>query len=217
MATRMCWNCETVAHMTAIGGSGDTISYGNMGDQYDQYLKQSAFTCDNCGRMSIGTYTDPSQPNNVEGWLDEQDSLGWLPVHVAKVPFPNVPNHIADAATEATLCLSFGAYRAVGALARAVVEAVAKEKGITKGQLYNKIEELEAAGHVRALVKDQAHEIRHFGNDMAHGDFTDPVTKEGAEEVIELMAEILKEVYQAPARLAARKAARLAKQAATGS
>lgn len=105
-----------------------------------------------------------------------------------------------------------GAFRAVGSLARAVVEATAKDKGITTGRLADKIDALAQAGHVREHTKEQAHEVRHFGNDMAHGDFTDPVTQEEAEEVIELMAEVLDEVYQSPARLAARKQARLAKK-----
>lgn len=45
---------------------------------------------------------------------------------------------------------------------------------------------------------------------MAHGDFAATVTREEADEIIELMCEILDEVYQQPARLAKRKAARLA-------
>jgi hypothetical protein len=124
-----------------------------------------------------------------------------------------VPAHIADAATEATLCLSAGAYRAVGSLARAVIEATSKDRGAEGTNLEKRIEALHAAGEVRRHTKDQAHEVRHFGNEMAHGDFIDPVTKEEAEEVIVLMAEVLDEVYQSPARLARRRQAREAKTA----
>lgn len=63
------------------------------------------------------------------------------------------------------------------------------------------------------MVAEQAHELRHFGNDMAHGDFTQPTTKEEAEEIVGLMAEVLREVYQAPAKLERLKAQREAKKA----
>jgi hypothetical protein len=66
---------------------------------------------------------------------------------------------------------------------------------------------------IREHVKEAAHEIRHFGNDMADGDFIVPVTDEEAYEVLDLMAEILHKVFQSPAKIEARKAARLAKKA----
>jgi Ser-tRNA(Ala) deacylase AlaX len=126
--------------------------------------------------------------------------------------FEDVPAHIAEAASEATLCLSVGAFRAAGALARAVIEATAKDKGAEGKTLEKRIDALRDADHIRKHTREQAHEIRHFGNDMAHGDFVELVTEEEAEEVVELMTEVLDEVYQSPARLLKRKTARLAKK-----
>lgn len=102
-----------------------------------------------------------------------------------------------------------GAYRAVGSLARAVIEATAKDKQAGGKGLFQRIEALYGGEHIRLHTKEQAHEIRHFGNDMAHGDFVQLVTEAEAEEVIELMAEVLEEVYRSPARLARLKTARL--------
>lgn len=177
------------------------------------YLTQAAFRCDECRLISIGFHVGGQllTKRDSEPFLDE-NTRHWLPSRGASTEFPDVPEHVAEAATEATLCLSFGAYRAVGSLARAVVESTAKDKGILTGNLASKIDALEAAGHVRPHTRDQAHEIRHFGNDMAHGDFADPVGKEEAEEAIQLMTEVLDEVYQSPARLAKVKASRLAKK-----
>jgi hypothetical protein len=124
----------------------------------------------------------------------------------------DVPEHLARAAEEAHNDLAHEAYRSATILARAVVEATAKEVGITTGKLVAKIDEMEKRGLIRELVKDSAHEIRYLGNDMAHGDFVDPVTAEEAEEIVGLMDEVLEEVFQAPARLARRKNARLAKK-----
>jgi hypothetical protein len=139
----------------------------------------------------------------------------WVPLQASGRDFPNVPQHIASAASEAYECHSVQAYRAAGSLARAVVEATARHKGITSGTLQNKIEEMERQDLIRPHIKEAAHEVRHLGNDMAHGDFIQPVTEEETAEVLELMAEILNEVYQSPAKIAKRQAARVAKQQQT--
>ena len=127
---------------------------------------------------------------------------------MAEKEFPDVPEHIAAAAREVTLCLSAHAYRAAGSLARAVIEATAKEKMAKGKDLHQRIESLRADDHIRKHTCEQAHEIRHFGNEMAHGDFVDDVSPAEAEEVVALMGEVLDEVYQSPARLARRRAAR---------
>jgi hypothetical protein len=123
-----------------------------------------------------------------------------------------VPSHIGEAADEAYRCLSIKAYRAAALLARSVVEATAKEKGITKGNLVAKINELHKQQLIREYVKDAADEVRHLGNDMAHGDFVDTVEPEEADEALALMDEVLEEVFQSPARVMRARAARLAKK-----
>ena len=70
---------------------------------------------------------------------------------------------------------------------------------------------------IRPAVRDQAHEIRHLGNDVAHGDLADPVSKEDSAEVLNLMGEVLNEVWQAPARSARLAAAREARRASSTS
>jgi len=97
-------------------------------------------------------------------------------------------------------------------LARAVLDATCKDKGAAGKDLYKRIDALHSAGLINELVKDDAHEVRLMGNDMAHGDFGTPVTEFEAEEILALMGEVLKEVYQRPARLAARRAARQAQK-----
>ncbi|MCX2716108.1 DUF4145 domain-containing protein [Mycolicibacterium sp. J2] len=116
--------------------------------------------------------------------------------------YPDVPAHIAEAAKEAYECHSCEHYRAAIMLARAVIEATAKDKGITTGTLYNKIEAMANGGLIRAMIKDAAHGVRELGNEMAHGDFVDPISAEESQLVIRLMGEILNDVYQSPAAIA---------------
>lgn len=180
---------------------------------------QAAYICPNCHRMNIATESEdgftPSPgrapKEKAQDWEWGQ-SASWIPKRGASRDFPDVPEQIAGAATEATLCWSMGAYRAVGSLARAVIEATAKDKEAAGGHLAARIDALASAGYIREHTKEQAHEIRHFGNDMAHGDFASPVEEEEAAELIELMSEVLNEVYQSPARLERVRQARMAKR-----
>lgn len=173
-----------------------------------------AVRCDNCDRLSIRSQTmghlEPRHRHSLP-WIREE----WVPLPGEVRSFEDVPDDIAQAASEATLCLSVGAFRACGSLARAVVEAIAKDKGITGGNLAKKIQDMEAAQLIRPHIRSVADEIRHFGNGMAHGDFADPVSEEEAAEIVDLMAQILHDVYQSPAIVDRRRQARQAAQAST--
>lgn len=180
-------------------------------------LLEAVYKCPNCKRLNVAAERRPYGDRDGVTQLDVANQHDWVaptwtPVLGQARDFPDMPPHIAEAAREASFCLSIGAFRAAGALARAVIEATAKDKNAEGRDLYARIEALAAADHIRLHTKEQAHEVRHFGNGMAHGDFVERVSKEEADEVIELMAEVLDEVYQSPARLAALREARLARK-----
>lgn len=91
-------------------------------------------------------------------------------------------------------------------LARAVIEASAKDRGVTSGNLFNKIDKLVEKGHVRKMMADAAHEVRMAGNDMAHGDFaTEAITEEDADEILGFMEDFLREMFELPTRVQRRK------------
>jgi hypothetical protein len=96
-------------------------------------------------------------------------------------------------------------------LARSVIEATAKDKGMATGSLMAKIDAMYEARLIREDIRDGAHEVRYLANDAAHGDFADPVPQADAELILTLMDEVLEEVYQSPARVARRREARLAR------
>ena len=175
-----------------------------------------AFSCDECGHLSLATsriertYIDGGR--SAEPFLLEDDAPVWLPATAVGKDFPDVPEHIASAADEVHRCLSIGAARAAVGLARAVVEATAKDKGIAKGRIGQKIDALADAGHVRPVVREAAHEVRIDGNGVAHGDLADSrMTTDEAADVVALMDELPSEVYQAPARMARVRSARAAR------
>lgn len=207
-----CGRCGHKSHMTVVSEPVEVHPALYPGDTE---LEEQAFTCDHCRRVSVRTRRLGYPEDDV--WTGGESraifSEEWTPRSSEERQFEDVPAHIATAASEATLCLSVGAFRAAGSLARAVLEATAKDRQAAGSNLERRIDALHAADEIRRHTRDQAHEVRLFGNDMAHGDFVQPVSKQEAEEVLELMAEVLDEVYQSPSRLARRREARLAKQA----
>lgn len=184
----------------------------------------ACFRCDGCGALSIrsmwtGDIIQPGlSPAGIAALLMEESlpfaDMQWYPADMRGKRFPDVPKQIAAAATEAHKCLAMKAYRGAILLARSVVEATSKDKGITSGSLMQKIDAMHEARLVREDVRDGAHEIRFLGNDMAHGDSLVPASSEDAELVITLMDEVLAEIYQGPARVRRRRDAREAKKAA---
>jgi hypothetical protein len=217
MASRVCWHCGAKTHMS-LNGEPQLIEWST--DARGQaVLMCGLFLCDECRRPSVGlAIRTKNHTSNVSAWLkgDLQDKpkIIWLPANAIGRDFPDVPEHIASAASEAYECHSIGAHRAAGAMARAVIEATAKDKRITKGPLIDKIEEMARQDLIRPHIRDAAHEVRHLGNDMAHGDFIDPIDETETAETLELISEILNEVYQSPAKIARRRAARQAKATA---
>lgn len=166
----------------------------------------AAYCCDNCNGLMVvrGVIEDtddhPAAFKRLERLPVEE--VSWYPRHIKERKFIDVPAHIASAASEAYKCLAIGANRAAIAITRAVVEATAKDRGITGGSIVTKIDEMRARDLIRPITHEGAHEVRHWGNDMAHGDFVQQVGAEEAEAVLGLMTEVLQEVYQGPAALA---------------
>lgn len=201
----MCPFCERFAHVTTQWAGKITDRETNI------VLMQGVSTCNNCGRASLGTtYEYGHMSNDSKSNFDASAdaSITWYPRIGASPDFLDVPKHIARAAKEAHAAESISSYMSAVLMARTVVEATAKAKGIAKGNLVEKIDALAAQGSIRADTKDAAHEIRHFGNDMAHGDIEDLPDADDVRDVLVLMDEVLSEVFQGPAKTARLKARR---------
>ncbi|MGN7187738.1 DUF4145 domain-containing protein [Microbacterium enclense] len=211
MTTTTCAWCSAYSTMIRRG-EPSIVSRNDMTEELEM---QASHSCSHCKKLSIGTlWSEPGQysPDAISEhhWNSNNASINWVPASIGGRAFPDVPDHIASAADEAYQCASILARRAAILLARGVVEATAKDKGIAAGQLHAKIEALHGAGFVRSFTRDAAHELRYLGNDMAHGDFVETVDDADCESVLNVMSEILNEVYQGPARVARMQAKRQA-------
>lgn len=208
MPATVCAWCQAKSNMTRHSEPTGT-RHTELGTSYLRI--EAAFTCDNCRKLSIGSGTGAEREGAIQAkslaWWDGRP-ISWTPEVVGGKDFPDVPEHIASAADEVYKCRSTNALRAAILLARGVVEATAKERGIDKGTLHAKIEALFSRGDIRGFTRDAAHELRFLGNDMAHGDFVNDVDSDDADAVLDVMTEMLSEVYQGPARVNRMKAKR---------
>lgn len=231
MGTRICWNCGSFTHMTRVGEPFPVREIGRLRELNLMWF--ALFTCDSCGFGSMGAMTiSAHEALMLYGAYDEVRSISsyggsqaeidrvavgcafddkntdimWYPVKAVGKTYENVPENIASAASEAYSCLSISANRAATILARAVIEATGKEKNIPKqSNLRNLIDKMAEVGIITDLLKDEAHEIRFLGNDMAHGDFDHETTAEDAEEILGFMDSVLNYVYVQPEIVARRK------------
>ncbi len=212
MSSRICWHCHQTAHMTrtadayrAVGGNHPWVVFCE---------------CDNCEYPNIALLPRDAEAGgsflDVHSLFARNDNsvvIEWLPNEPLGKEFEDVPKHIADAASEAYACFSIRSYRASILMARSVLEATAKDNGVTTGTLAAKIDKLAEQDVISDQIKDEAHEIRYLGNDMAHGDFTEPVDEEDADDMLGFLETFLDYVYQMPAAIRRRQEARMKRHA----
>jgi hypothetical protein len=206
MTGTKCWKCGETAHMTPIQGAV------SVARSLLRIEVMGCFRCDGCQALNIAVAAGFPDNRDPLGWLARKKNKEWQPKPPRVMPvktFPDVPQPIAAVASEAYRCwMEANANRAAILLARSVIEAVAKDKGITTGSLLSKIDQLHDARLIRPDVRDGAHEVRHLGNDMAHGDLIGYVSGEDTKLVLALMEDVLLDVYIAPARVARARTAR---------
>jgi hypothetical protein len=215
MASRLCAFCEVISEMTVQWGythlDSQNTRYDDRGRHVDTIREKTSYvaaTCGNCGAISVARVTGPGidiptdsnrVPNARRVIEDTANEVEWFPISVAAPGFPNVPDHVARCATEAYQTASIGASMAPILMARTTIEATAKFKGITRGQLIKKIDQMAADDLIRPALKRAAHAVRILGNDMAHGDVEEQPSVEDVEDTLQLMTMILSEVFEAEA------------------
>lgn len=168
------------------------------------YQSRVATVCNHCSEIMIAIFSNDRDLSNVYLAVVREELEGardvvWLPRTASAYTFPHVPASIARAAEEAHQDAEIRNYMSAILMARTTVEATAKDKGIEVRGLVAKINAMQEAGHIRRGIADAAHQIRHLGNDMAHGDLDDAPSEEDAEDVLALMDAVLRDVYETTA------------------
>jgi Domain of unknown function (DUF4145) len=205
MAARMCAYCQVMSTMIPVWAYYREAGSNQQGDNLYSY--RVAAKCAHCGEISAAALDGITRlidtgriSTDVPKFLDSLEAeTTWYPTSVGGRDFPDVPDRVAACANEAYQCASIGAHMSAILMARTTIEATAKSHGITRGSLIAKIDAMKDQQLIRPSVAEAAHAIRHFGNDMAHGDIEDSPTLQDAEDVLHLMAIVLDEIFHAAA------------------
>lgn len=187
-----------------------TVRWGVVLDKGKQV--RFAATCDHCESI-VSAHLRNDDPERVSrseridlssvkrAVSESQQEVEWWPKVGDAPEVKDVPEAIARAAREAYSSANVGNHMASILMARTVIEASAKNKGITDGSLFLKINAMKEQNLIRPAIAEQAHEVRFAGNDMAHGDIDVTPEAVDSEEILVLMAEMIREVFQGPAQL----------------
>ena len=212
MVSRICWHCGCYSHMTQQGNVASTGTHGKLPRGNVWF---AIFKCDACGYLTMGmihylTSNDGTMAAQAQSDFQDDDlrRIVWLPQTSVWKEYEDVPTDIAAVASEAYACSSINANRAAVLMARTALEATAKNKGVTSGSLYEKIDELAAGNIITGQLAQEAHEIRLLGNEMAHGDPSTPVSGEDVSDILGFLDTVLDYVYQQPIAIQKRKAQR---------
>ncbi len=129
-------------------------------------------------------------------------------------PFPlpsptdsHIPKNLSKDLDEAKMCFSVGCYRACAVMARRCIQNACIEKGVKEKDLVKQIKELTQQGIITKDIEEWATVVRWVGNDAAHPGKSE-VTKEDAEDTLNLAEQFLHVIFVTSAVAKARRAKR---------
>ena len=120
---------------------------------------------------------------------------------------PNIPKSLRADLDEAKKCFVASCYRGCAVLARRCIQVACTEKGAKKHNLIEQISELTANGTITKDIEEWATVVRFIGNDAAHPN-AQSVSKDDAEDCLNLAEQFLHVIFVAPAVAKARRTAR---------
>lgn len=186
------------------------INVANTQELFNSYLSLPGST----NRPYVGETSIENMTKIVDFFIGYNNfDIEWIPSKPLGKEYEDVPTDIASAASEAYACFSINQNRAAVLMARTTLEATAKQHGITEGKLFNKIEKMAEQNIITDQLKEEAHEIRMLGNDMAHGDLGTPVTEDDAADILGFLDTVLDYVYQQPMAIQKRRDLRARRKA----
>lgn len=117
-------------------------------------------------------------------------------------PFPTptdsrIPEPMRQDLIEAKFCFSIDAYRACAVMSRRTIQNACVDKGASKKELVQQINELQANGVITKDLREWADVVRWVGNDAAHPN-KDTVEIDDAEDILSLAEQFLQVLYVAP-------------------
>lgn len=209
----LCPRCGKQSSFDNLGSLPATFDSGYIVERSGERIptfsdRVSSLVCRHCRQAVIvieeqwiGDF--PTREKRTSGTVSHR-GFHWWPLPDTNLP-EDIPLQIREAFAEASSCLSANCPRASAVMARRTLEAVAADKGQTRGNLAERLSALHNNGVLLPTLADWAKEVRLIGNNGAHFDPINSVTKEDARQLLSFVRELLKYLYELPADLAKRR------------
>jgi len=181
------------------------VLHGSDGRKSPTYSERvSVLVCRHCKQGVVVIEEEyvgdlPSKQQSSGGSISHRGFHWW--------PLPNIdlssdiPKEIAGAFSEAATALLADCPRASAVMARRTIEAIAVDKGQNTGSLAQRLSKLGSEGILHPTLIEWTKEVRLIGNQGAHFDLIDTVSKEDAQQLLDFIRELLKFLYELPAEL----------------
>lgn len=205
----LCPRCNKQSSFEVIGSMPVTfdggILEGSDGRKVSSYSERvSVLVCRHCKQGVVVIEEEyvgdlPRKQQSSGGYMSHRGFHWW--------PLPNmnlssdIPKEIAGAFSEAAAALLADCPRASAVMARRTIEAIAVDKGEKTGPLAHRLAKLGSEGILHPALIEWTKEVRLIGNQGAHFDLIDTVSKEDAQQLLDFIRELLKFLYELPAEL----------------
>lgn len=196
-----CTRCGCVAVFDV--GETDQLAEYTVSGRYVREVSNS-LTCNGCKRKMIVVSREVWAPEGLG--VESEEFVLYFPAPGAGILDESVPEKIASCFDEGQRCLSVTAYRAAvvmyrGALAEFVVDK-ASEKAAGQDTLFKRLQMMAEENDLHPTINEWTKTIRVLGNEGAHSEKYDPVTRDEAQEIGNLTRYLIDIHYAMPASLA---------------
>lgn len=205
----LCPRCNKQSSFDFIGELPATFSTVTRISDYvennkDYFDKVSSLVCRNCDQPTIvieeRLIGDSKDPSEFKGGRITWNGLFWWPfLNIENSE--EIPDQISSTLNESRITHAVKCYRSSAVMARRTLEAIAHDKGETKGTLANRLESLTKKGVLSPALSDWAKEVRLIGNSGAHFDPLEEVTQDDSNQIIVFIEELIKYLYIMPSEL----------------
>jgi hypothetical protein len=194
---------EIIGHLPATYDSS-IINRSNGVNEHGLIDRVTSMVCRNCNQPIIVIEEEyigeKPKLKNKEGGFIKYVGHFWWPLENVKVN-DKYPLNIRKVFSEAIICFYSNCFSASAVMSRRTIEAIAKDKGFSEGNLIDKIKSMKEKGVLQQALADWANEVRLIGNQGAHFDPINKVEEADAKQIIEFIEELIKYIYILPNEL----------------
>lgn len=175
----------------------------------DKLVLDAAYVCSRCRSMYATKCVVDTDPETMDAyiewdlstsWRDDEkileDMATWWPRDSSMPTLQHVPENVESFVEEAYRCFDSDCFSAAVVMARAAIEAVAKERGATGKTLADKIRHLKELEALDNRADKMFTAIKNNGNRVAHADPGERYTKAESKMLLTVLQLVLESVYE---------------------